>query len=57
MWMRQEHTGRRCQSEVSPARRKTMSDYEAAKDRLTVVWWQCFQGYEPGSSSLSFTEN
>ena len=36
---------------------KLMPGYKAAKDRLTVVWWQCFWLYEVEASlSLSFRE-
>ena len=36
---------------------KLMPGCKAAKDRLTVVWWQCFRWYEAEASlSLSFRE-
>ena len=33
-----------------------MPGYKAAKDRLTLAWWQCFQRYE-AEASLSFSES
>ena len=36
---------------------KLMPGYKAAKDRQTLVWWQCFWRYEAEASlSLSFRE-